>query len=104
MKLPNILRVLIFIEDKHWVAQCLEYDIVAQGETVKELKSCFEESISLLIASEIEAGQQPLQNVVAAPNHFFKDFKDAAFPFMYSSRLVVPTKPPHTFEIKYAVM
>lgn len=44
-KFMNKLRVL-FIKGNgdtdNWVTQCLEYDIVAQGKTIREAKKMFE--------------------------------------------------------------
>lgn len=44
-KFMNKLRVL-FIKGNgdtdNWVAQCLEYDIAAQGKTIREAKKMFE--------------------------------------------------------------
>jgi hypothetical protein len=63
------LRVLIFRSDDRYVAQCLEYDIAAQGETLDEVRYQFEYAVVGRIAAAQELGSDPF-DLPAAPPHF----------------------------------
>lgn len=43
------IRVIIFNDGRHWIAQCLEYDIAAQADDLDTVRS------RLLVAVEAEA-------------------------------------------------
>lgn len=49
MSKSTTIRVVIFKDGEHWVAQCLEYDIAAQATDLDTLRS------RLLVAVEAEA-------------------------------------------------
>ena len=71
------LRVLLFQEDKTWVAQCLEWDIAAQGKTLDDALNSFECIFVGQIILDIENGRKPLESTPVAPKEYQKMFKDA---------------------------
>ena len=73
------LRVLCHKEEQSqdYLAQCLEYDLVAQGATVSEAIKAFVE----LLVARFEVGAElkvhPLKNVPPAPKRYFALFESA---------------------------
>lgn len=74
---PLALRVLFFKRTYFWVAQCLEYDIVAQGKTIKEAQESFERVFVSNICINLENGIVPLSQFKKAPEKFFDIFKQS---------------------------
>ena len=60
-----------------WVAQCLEYDIAAQGETIAEAKTALEKTFVGQIVVDIAHNKQPLEGIKKAPKEYWNDFKKA---------------------------
>lgn len=65
------LRVLFLKRSYFWVAQCLEYDIVAQGKTLTDAQEAFERVFVSNIIVNLEAGVVPLSQFREAPREFF---------------------------------
>ena len=69
-----ILHVLLFKErvgpQDVWVAQCLEHDITAQGDTVREAQKDFERTVRGEIVLALEAGREPLAGIAPAPSRY----------------------------------
>jgi hypothetical protein len=55
---------------KAWVAQCLEYDIVAQGDTIPMAKNRFVQMFLSHISLARKHGQRPFQNMTGAPQKY----------------------------------
>src|SRR5436189_4902715 len=75
------IRVLLFEEEvgncKLWVAQGLEYDIVAQGKTIEAARTAFERTFMTQVCIDIEHERKPFQSVGRAPQPYFAKFKAA---------------------------
>ncbi|MCI0541526.1 MAG: hypothetical protein L0Z50_40525 [Verrucomicrobiales bacterium] len=61
------LRVALFKESvadrKMWVAQCLDYDIVAQGETIASAKESFKKTVIAHVCIALHKGEEPFVNI-----------------------------------------
>lgn len=75
------LQVVLFREragaEDVWVAQCLEYDIAAQGKDLDEAKSAFERTFAGEVLLALESGEVPLASVPPAPRRFREMFARA---------------------------
>ena len=60
-----------------WVAQCLQYDIAAQGDTIAEAKVAFERTFCGQIAVDLAKGRQPLEGIPEAPRGYWDKFEGA---------------------------
>lgn len=61
------LELLLLREGGHYVAQCLEHDIAAQGKSIPEVKKAFEDTLAGFIAIDSDNGCSPLSKVPPAP-------------------------------------
>lgn len=61
------IRVVISKESYGWVAQCVDYDIVAQGPTIKETKKRFGLVVAVQIILDIKNGREPLKWLGSPP-------------------------------------
>ncbi len=48
----NTIKTYIEKGEKYWVAQCIEIDVVTQGETVEEVIKNLKEAVSLHLEGE----------------------------------------------------
>lgn len=71
------LSVLLRREVEGWIAQCLEYDIAAQGKTIAEAKAAFARTFAGQIFVDLHHGVPPLAGFTQAPPEYWKDFKMA---------------------------
>jgi hypothetical protein len=71
MKTPRIVRVLITNEGQHLVAQCLQFDIVAQG---KDLKGVMDNFVCTLRAHILN---DTLDKLGTAPNVYWDRYAKA---------------------------
>lgn len=71
------LSVLLLREDKGWVAQCLEYDIAAQGKSIKNAKKAFLETVAGQILLDIHHDREPLKDFKEAPPMYRQMFDNA---------------------------
>jgi len=72
-----VVSVLLRRENEMWAAQCLEYDLAAQGQTISEAKEAFEKTFVGQIIVDIKSGKQPLEGVQQAPREYWDKFKTA---------------------------
>lgn len=65
-------RVLIFRDGSHnqWAAQCLEYDIAAQGESLEDVMNRFERTFVGNIVLALESDEEPLATFLPAPQKY----------------------------------
>ena len=66
MTIANDIRIIVYKEDDHYIAQCLEYDICTQAgdrDTLRDRMAC-------LIECEIRAMEESNQAIDAAPERF----------------------------------
>lgn len=56
-----ILSVVLMWDEDRWVAQCLEYDIAAQGHSIDEARESFERIFFGQIKLDLARGRLPLE-------------------------------------------
>lgn len=69
------LKVLVFQEDKTWVAQCLEHDIAAQGSSIRHALDALGYTLLEQITLDQEDGLEPLSQIGQAPERYFSLFQ-----------------------------
>ena len=57
--LPFLLHVLLYREEDAWLAHCLEFDTVAQGESAEEARQGLENALDALITDARENNDFP---------------------------------------------
>jgi hypothetical protein len=89
----RVLRVLLFQEgrDSLWAAQCLEYDIVAQGGSIREALDNFRDVFEGQIAFDVFQNRKPLSGKKQAPPWYWQALRDAT-PLRDSIPLKVPSQ------------
>lgn len=68
---PYFVSVLLHKDGSAWVAQCLEYDLAAQGPSPEEVKKRFMRTLSQQIVADIVDGTFPLSKLPQAPLRYF---------------------------------
>jgi hypothetical protein len=71
------IRVLLIEKPDGWIAQCLDYDIVAQAETFTDLKEELERVLVSHIAVSIELGREPFAGFDKAPQRWWDAYDRA---------------------------
>lgn len=72
-------RVLLLPECGQWTAQCLEYDIAAQGKTRQDAIEALEHQCTVQMALDIKYQRvPPLQLIPPAPSWYWKRFRHEA--------------------------
>lgn len=78
---PLSLHVLLFREraggDEVWIAQCLDYDIAAQGSTIREAQADFERTFVGEIVLALERGEVPLSGISPPPSRYRRMWEGA---------------------------
>lgn len=74
---PMNVSVIAFKEEGSWVAQCLEYDICAQADSLAELGPEFERTFIANFAVALELGQEPFSQIEPAPQKYWDLYKKA---------------------------
>lgn len=69
------LSVLFIRDGDCWVAQCLEYDIAAQGKTLEEVNEALERTFVGQILLDVRRGKEPLQGIPKAPKLYWERFE-----------------------------
>jgi hypothetical protein len=72
------LNVLFFKEKDMWIAQCLQFDVTAQGETIPKARKSFERVLLAQIISDLEEKRAPLSTVPSAPAKFWHQYRSKA--------------------------
>lgn len=78
------IRAVLLEEGGAWSAQCLDYDIAAQAETLLDLHDELARVLAAHIAASIELGREPFSSVKPAPRRFWE---------LYESGLRMESKP-----------
>ena len=70
---------VLFIKDQcsAWVAQCLQFDIAAQGRSLKDAQKAFERVIHGQIMLDLHQGRQPLAGIKQAPREYWSMFEES---------------------------
>lgn len=71
------LNVLFINDGNGYTAQCLQYDIAAQGSSIKEAQCAFEYVITAEVGYLAET-DRTLEELPAAPKYFWDLYEDAS--------------------------
>jgi len=74
-QLSVAISILLRPEGNGWAAQCLEYDIAAQGQTIPEAKYAIEKAFVGQVVVDLSTGNAPLADVPQAPAEYWKAFE-----------------------------
>lgn len=66
------LRAVLFQEGESWSAQCLDFDIVAQAETLWDLPTELARVLTIHIAASAQLGKEPFAGIEVAPLRFWE--------------------------------
>jgi hypothetical protein len=72
------INILIFQEAGGWVAQCLQYDVAAQAETVPDLFREILRALASHVTLNIERGRAPFADLGEAPDKFWIMYGEAS--------------------------
>ena len=64
------LRVVVFQEEGYWIAQCIEYDIGAQGKTYRDMAEHFALALTLELGESTNRHGEPFAGIDPAPAYF----------------------------------
>lgn len=84
------VRVLIFKDGDHMVAQCLEHDIAAQGRSHEEVRRSFEWTYIGHVVLAAKRKRAPFADLPKAPEIFWKQFESARNLGTYTFNLSAP--------------
>ena len=87
------VSVIIISEGGAYTAQCLQYDIAAQGETISKVKDRFARTFSAHIAIDRERGIEPLSGIPESPQEYW-ELWNSAHPLLGTLPIRVPSLPP----------
>jgi hypothetical protein len=71
------LRAVLFQEGDSWSAQCLDFDIVAQAETLWALPTELARVLAVHVAASAQLGREPFAGIEAAPLRFWNLYEGA---------------------------
>ncbi len=71
------LRVLLLKDGEFWVAQCLEFDLAAQGSTIAEAQQSFVRTFVMQALVDSQAGKQPFADFKPAPAWYAMRYDEA---------------------------
>lgn len=74
---PRVMRILLIPDQHVWVAQCIDFDLAAQGATPRDAVERFNRILALQIRLDEEGGKAPLSQVPAPPRWFEEQFNKA---------------------------
>jgi hypothetical protein len=79
MASSRIIRVLLLKEgtDSSWVAQGLDYDMAAQGESIGEALENFQAVFQGQVALDLQKGREPLTGKKQAPSWYWRALEEA---------------------------
>jgi len=73
----NKLHVLFVTDGNGYTAQCLQYDIAAQGDSIKDAKRAFEYAITAEVGY-LASINKTLDDLPAAPQYYWDEFQQAS--------------------------
>jgi len=71
------VSILLVREEDRWVAQCLDYDIAAQGRSLSDVKQAFAKMFIGQILVDLHHSVEPLSTFSRAPEKYWKQFEHA---------------------------
>jgi hypothetical protein len=80
-KVPNQgeweISILLFPDDGVWIAQCMEYDLNAQGETHEAALESLGRTMAAQAILDWDAGRTPFEDMPSAPAKYVKLYNAA---------------------------
>ncbi len=70
------VQVLLFKEGQTWVAQCLEHDLAAQGQTLKQAKESLNQVFITQVVLDLDAKREPFSAVQRAPQFYWDRLRE----------------------------
>jgi hypothetical protein len=93
MNMPLTLSVVIMKESYQqkslWVAQCLEYDIAAQGDTIQQALKALDVAVVAQLTVYLKNNQNPLEMLPRAPKEYWNMYSQGE-----ALRDPLPIRPP----------
>jgi hypothetical protein len=77
MPQPLTIRVVILQDGSYWVAQCLEWDLATQGQTLQQLYERLHRLLSGQVIVSQHLGRQPFENLPPAPERYHRLWEQA---------------------------
>ncbi len=77
MAVEKTIRVVLYMQGSHWIAQALEYDIAAQAKTITGTIRNLFETIADTYLFTCERNGEPFAGIGRAPDRFHKMFDEA---------------------------
>lgn len=71
------IRAVIFQEGEWLCAQCLEYDLVAQAKSLRQLSRALQRLIVGHVAVRLRHNQQPFRDLPRAPEKYWAMFRQS---------------------------
>lgn len=71
---------LLLKEASAWVVQGLEYDIAAQGKTIRDAMRAFRRTVVGQMIIDLKNERQPLSTIPKAPDFYWQKFFEEAEP------------------------
>lgn len=69
------ISILLLQEDNGWVAQCLEKDIAAQGNSINEALASFKNTFIGQLILDYEDNKTPLEDLQEAPKEYWDKYQ-----------------------------
>ncbi|HYO11729.1 MAG TPA: hypothetical protein VE685_00865 [Thermoanaerobaculia bacterium] len=73
----HVFHVVFFRDRGWWVAQCLERNLAAASQDLRELPGKLETVLKVQIEADREAGIEPFTALPQAPRRFWQMFQNA---------------------------
>jgi len=82
------INILLLPESKAWVAQCLEFNVAARGESPEDAQDSLFQVLIAQISLDLFRRRRPFQENRPAPEWYQQAFKSAAhYPMFIPARL-----------------
>jgi hypothetical protein len=82
-----------------WVAQCLQYDITAQAETIEKLQCRFERILTGTIILALENEEEPFANLNPAPQRYWTQYGESKMTVKVFPVSVPPDRMPQSVSL-----
>ena len=66
----KFVRMLLLREPDHWVAQCIDFDIVGQGKSLRQAIAAFDRAVLGRFEIAKHLGVDPFANLPPAPESY----------------------------------
>ncbi len=75
---PIEISAVAYEEGGHWIVQGLEYDIIAQADSLPDAHDAFAIKILAEVGISLDLDREPLEGIEPAPTEFWTMFKGAS--------------------------